>query len=260
MNCSAKQQRIEASDAKFDESETGRMEPGTNPNFVNTILSSLPESEVTSLSPYLEFQELPLHTVLVDPEEPLRYAYFLHAGIASFVVPTSEGRSVEVGLVGKTGIIGTPLTFGVKKSNLRIVMQVAGSGHRIKADDLQRFLPTMPHLLSRMGRFILLQGMQAAQTAACNRLHNLEQRLARWLLMTQDRVGSEFFMTQEYLAEMLGTGRPSVSLTASQMQKAGAIRYSRGLVRIVDRGALEQLSCECYSTVRRFHRELGLAH
>jgi CRP-like cAMP-binding protein len=236
------------------------MEQGTNEKFTNAILSSLPESEVKSLSPYLEFQELPVRTVLVDPEEPLRYAYFLHTGAASFVVPTSEGRSVEVGLVGKSGLVGMPLAFGVNKSNLRISMQFAGTGHRIKADDLQRVLPATPHLHKMMCRFVLLQAMQASQTAACNRLHNLEQRLARWLLMTQDRVGPEFVMTQEYLAEMLGTGRPSVSLTASQMQKEGAIRYSRGLMKIVSRGVLEKMSCECYATVRRFYRDLGLLH
>lgn len=234
------------------------MEPGTDGKFTNTILSSLPESEVNSVSPYLEFQELPLHTVLVDPAEPLRYAYFLHTGAASFVVPTSEGRSVEVGLVGKSGLVGMSLAFGVKKSNLRIAMQFAGTGHRIKAEDLQRVLPSMPHLQSIMCRFTLLQGMQAAQTAACNRLHNLEQRLARWLLMTQDRVGPDFLITQEYLAELLGTGRPSVSLAASQMQKAGAIRYSRGLMKVVNRGILEEISCECYVIVRRFYRDLGL--
>ncbi len=236
------------------------MEHGINGKFLNDILSSLPESEVNSLSPYLEFQELPLHTVLVDPDEPLRYAYFLQAGAASFVVPTSEGRSVEVGLVGKGGLVGMPLAFGVKKSNLRIAMQFPGNGHRIKADDLQRILPVTPHLHSFMYRFTLLQGMQAAQTAACNRLHNLDQRLARWLLVTEDRVGSEFVITQEYLAELLGTGRPSVSLAASQMQKDGAIRYSRGTMKIVNRGLLENKSCECYATLRRFHRDLGLTH
>ncbi|HVO62140.1 MAG TPA: helix-turn-helix domain-containing protein [Terriglobales bacterium] len=163
-------------------------------------------------------------------------------------------------MVGKTGLVGMPLAFGVKKSNLRIAMQFAGTGHRIKADDLQRILPTTPHLQNLMCRFTLLQGMQASQTAACNRLHNLEQRLARWLLMTQDRVGSEFVITQEYLAELLGTGRPSVSLAASQTQKAGAIRYSRGLMKIVNRGSLEKMSCECYATIRRYYRDLGLMH
>jgi len=105
----------------------------------------------------------------------------------------------------------------------------------------------------------LLQGMQAAQTAACNRLHNLEQRLARWLLMTQDRVGPEFAMTQEYLAQMLGTGRPSLSLTASQMQRVGAIQYTRGLMRVLDRAELEKLSCECYSVVRTMMADLELS-
>jgi CRP-like cAMP-binding protein len=198
--------------------------------------------------------------VLVDPDEPLRYAYFLHTGAASFVVPTSEGRSVEVGLVGKSGLVGMPLAFGVKKSNLRIAMQFAGTGHRIKAEDLQRVLPTTPNLQNLICRFVLLQSMQAAQTAACNRLHNLEQRLARWLLITQDRVGSVFVITQEYLADLLGTGRPSVSLAASQMQKSGAIRYSRGQMKIANRGLLETMSCECYATVRRYYRDLGLLH
>lgn len=234
------------------------MEQATNGKFTNNILSCLPESEVNSLSPYLEFQELPLHTVLVDPEEPVRYVYFLHTGAASFVVPTSEGRSVEVGLVGKSGLVGMPLAFGVKKSNLRIAMQFAGTAHRIKAEDLQRVLPATPQLQNFMCLLTLLQGMQAAQTAACNRLHNLEQRLARWLMMTEDRVGSEFIITQEYLADLLGTGRPSVSLAASQMQKAGAIRYSRGLMKISNRGLLEKMACECYAAVRRFYQDLGL--
>jgi CRP-like cAMP-binding protein len=190
--------------------------------------------------------------VLADPDEPLRFAYFLVSGAASLVVPAGEGRSVEVGLVGKSGFVGTPLTYGVRKTNLRIVMQANGSGYRIRADDLQRILPSTPHLFSAMGRFIMMQGVQAAQTAACSRLHNLGQRLARWLLMTHDRVGPQFTMTQEFLAEMLGTGRPSISLTASQMQKAGAIRYSRGVMHIVDRAVLERLSCECYAAVRHF--------
>ena len=142
---------------------------------------------------------------------------------------------------------------------VRIIMQVPGDGYRIKSDDLQRLLPTAPHLFRSVGRHALLQGMQAAQTAACNRLHNLEQRLARWLLMTQDRVGPEFAMTQEYLAQMLGTGRPSLSLTASQMQRVGAIQYTRGLMRVLDRAELEKLSCECYSVLRTMMANLELS-
>lgn len=242
----------------LEEKELDRMAHTVRDKSSNAILASLPESEAVVLNPYLEFLELPRHTVLADPEEPLRFAYFLSSGVASLVVPTGEGRSVEVGLVGRSGFIGTPLTYGVRKTNLRIIMQLDGSGHRIKSDDLQRVLLSSPQLFARMGRFILLQGIQAAQTAACSRLHNLQQRLARWLLMTHDRVGPQFTMTQEFLAEMLGTGRPSISLTASQMQKVGAIRYSRGVMHIVDRNVLERLSCECYAAVRQFHPELGL--
>src|SRR5215813_4610307 len=124
---------------------------------------------------------------------------------------------------------------------------------------LQRLLPSTPELFKKLGRHLLLQSMQTAQTAACNRLHSLQQRLARWLLMVNDRVGPEFAMTQEYLAEMLGTGRPSVSLTASQMQRVGAIQYARGLMRIVDRKVLERLSCECHSAVKAMMRELELS-
>jgi CRP-like cAMP-binding protein len=236
------------------------MESGNNDVFPNLILSSLPPAEIRTLRPLLEFQELPANTILGDTGKPLSYAYFLNSGLASFVVPTKEGRSVEVGVAGKSGCVGAALAFGVRRSNLRIIMQVAGTGYRVRGEDLQRMLASTPALFLRLGRLILLQSMQAAQTAACNRLHNLQQRLARWLLMTHDRVGSEFKMTQEYLAEMLGTGRPSVSLTASAMQRAGAIRYTRGLMKVIDRRRLETLSCECYGAVRRFHEELELAN
>jgi len=225
----------------------------------NEILARLPVAELDQIVVHLEHQHIPRHTVLCDPEKPIRYGYFLNSGMVSCLIPTSAGRNVEVALVGKGGFIGNSLAFGVNRSLLRMVMQVPGDGYRIKSDDLQRLLPTAPHLFRSVGRHALLQGMQAAQTAACNRLHNLEQRLARWLLMTQDRVGPEFAMTQEYLAQMLGTGRPSLSLTASQMQRVGAIQYTRGLMRVLDRAELEKLSCECYSVVRTMmaHLELG---
>ena len=226
--------------------------------FSNEILARLPSSELDQILPYLEQYEISRHAVLSDPEKPIPYGYFLDSGMVSCLIPTSAGRTVEVALVGKGGFIGNWLAFGINRSLLRIVVQVPGTGHRIKAEDLQRVLPTTPHLFRGLGRHSLLQGMQAAQTAACNRLHNLEQRLARWLLMTHDRVGSEFAMTQEYLAQMLGTGRPRVSLTASQMQRAGAIQYRRGLMRVVDRKELEKLSCECYSAVRSMMIELDL--
>jgi len=162
----------------------------------NEILARLPVVELDQIVVHLEHQHIPRHTVLCDPEKPIRYGYFLNSGMVSCLIATSAGRNVEVALVGKGGFIGNSLAFGVNRSLLRMVMQVPGDGYRIKSDDLQRLLPTAPHLFRSVGRHALLQGMQAAQTAACNRLHNLEQRLARWLLMTQDRVGPEFAMTQ----------------------------------------------------------------
>jgi CRP-like cAMP-binding protein len=224
--------------------------PSSAAVFSNQLLAKLPPSELEKIIPFLEHQELARHTVLCDPEEPIRFGYFLNSGMASCLIVTSAGRSVEVALVGKGGFIGTPLAFGIDRSLLRIVMQVPGEGYRVSADNLQRILTLSPNLYRKLARHCLMQGMQAAQTAACNRLHNLEQRLARWLLMTHDRVGSEFAMTQEYLAEMLGTGRPSLSLTAGQMQRGGAIQYRRGLITVVNRKELEKLSCECYLALR----------
>jgi CRP-like cAMP-binding protein len=222
----------------------------------NSILTSIPDTEFELIRPHLEWQVLPLHTVLAEPGSPLQFAYFLNDGLASSVVPTGDGRSVEVAGVGKDGFVGVCLVFGLTTSLLRTVMRVAGTGYRIAGENLNRILPSTPRLFFKVGQHGLLQNMQAAQTAACNRLHDLEQRLARWLLVTYDGVGPEFAITQEYLADMLGTGRPSVSLVAGQMQKAGVIQYTRGSVRIVDRTALERLSCECYGNVQRLRDEI----
>jgi len=225
----------------------------------NEILANLPKSELEQIQPHLEYREFSRHEPLCDPDEQIQYGYFLNSGMASCLIRTSSGGSVEVALVGRGGFVGNSLLFGMQRSLLRIVVQVPGNGYRIKSEEFQRLLPSTPELFTKLGRHLLLQSMQTAQTAACNRLHSLQQRLARWLLMADDRVGPEFAMTQEYLAEMLGTGRPSVSLTASQMQRVGAIQYARGMMRVVDRRVLERLSCECHAAVQVMTRELDLS-
>jgi CRP-like cAMP-binding protein len=232
---------------------------GEHSSPTNVILANLPTSELAQIRPHLEYQEFSRHEPLSDPEEQIQYGYFLNSGMASCLIRTSAGGSVEVALVGRGGFVGSPLLFGVERSPLRIIVQVPGDGYRIKSEIFQGLLPSTPELFRKVGRHLLLQSMQTAQTAACNRLHSLQQRLARWLLMANDRVGPEFAMTQEYLAEMLGTGRPSVSLTASQMQKAGAIQYARGLMRVVDPKVLERLSCECHAAVQAMVRGLDLS-
>jgi CRP-like cAMP-binding protein len=232
---------------------------GEPSRLTNEILANLPDAEFELIRPHLEYHQFARHTALCDPEEPIQYGYFLNSGMASCLIPMNGGGSVEVTLIGKGGFVGNPLLFGVQRCPLLIVVQVPGDGYRMRSEDFERLLPRTPQLFRKIGRHLLLQSMQTAQTAACNRLHSLQQRLARWLLMASDRVGPEFAMTQEYLAQMLGTGRPSVSLTASQMQRAGAIQYARGLVKVVDRRVLERLSCECHSAVQAMMRELELS-
>jgi len=224
----------------------------------NEILNSIPEAEYTRLRSELEFVQLPHHHILHEAGERLEFAYFLNEGLASLVVLTSDGRSVEVAIVGHDGVVGTPLAVGLHRGPYRTIMQISGTAFRIKADLLEAFLDGTPELRLLLNRFVLIQGLQIAQIAACNRLHEIEQRLARWLLMCQDRVNSEYLpVTHDFLAQMLGTGRPSVSLAAGILQKAGTIENARGNVKILNRPELEAAACECYRAIQHFNRSLA---
>ena len=224
----------------------------------NQILNLIPQSEFDLIRPDLEFIQTPQQHILHEAGEKIEFAYFLNEGMASLVVLTSDGRSVEVAIVGHEGIVGTPLAVGLRRGPYRSIMQIPGNGLRIKSDVLEQKLHEMPELRLMLNRFVLVQGLQIAQIAACNRLHEIEQRLARWLLMCQDRVGSEFLpVTHEFLAQMLGTGRPSVSLAAGILQKAGTIENLRGTVKILNRKELEAAACECYKTIQHFNRTLA---
>lgn len=225
----------------------------------NVILLSIPDVEYNSLRPRLEFVELNRHENLEQPGGKIDFGYFLNEGMASVVVATSDGRSVEVGIIGKEGFVGALLVVGLNRSPYRVVVQVPGDGLRVKAEDLERTLAACPYLQLMLNRFVHMQGVQMAQIAACNRLHELEQRLARWLLMSQDRVDSQWLpVTHDFLATMLGTGRPSVSLAASILQRDGLIEYVRGAVRVLDRKGLENAACECYRVIQQFNGGLGL--
>jgi CRP-like cAMP-binding protein len=227
------------------------------PSLQNQILLSLPQNEFSLLRPHLEPIRLNHHLVLQEAGEIIRDAYFLNGGLASLVVLTSDGRSVEVAIVGKEGMVGTPLAVGLNRSPCRSIMQIPGDGFKLPAGVLEQVLPRAPELMRILTRFVLVQGLQAAQIAACNRLHDIEQRLARWLLMCQDCVDSEQVpVTHEVLAQMLGTGRPSVSLAAGILQRAGWIENFRGAFRILDRKKLEASSCECYRAIQQFNSGL----
>jgi CRP-like cAMP-binding protein len=216
----------------------------------NDILSSLPADEIQLIQPHLEEIELSYHSILHEAGEPLPFTYFLSEGLASLVVVTSDGKSVEVAIAGREGMVGTPVIVGIGHGPYRVVMQIAGRALRIKAETLVEILENSPVLASRLHRYVLIQGLQIA---ACNRLHEVEQRLARWLLMCHDRVDSELLpVTHEFLAQMLGTGRPSISLAAGLLQRAGVIANFRGRVKIVNRKSLERTACECYRAMRAF--------
>jgi CRP-like cAMP-binding protein len=225
----------------------------------NKILLSIPEGEFQHVRPHLEFLPLPDHMSLHEPNRKVEFVYFPNDGMISLVIETEDGRTVEVGVVGNEGFAGAPLAVGLRSSTVREVMQIAGEGFRISATALDDILRLTPNLQRTLSRSAILLGMQIAQTAACNRLHSIEQRLARWLLVTQDRVDAGFLpITHDFLATMLGTDRPSVSLAAASLQKRRILQYTRGSVKILNRKKLEKSACECYGAIQQFNGELGL--
>jgi CRP-like cAMP-binding protein len=218
----------------------------------NLILRGLPRKESAQLFPLLEFLRLKLHQVLHEPGEVIRSGYFLNNGLGSVLTTQPNGKTVEVGLIGKEGFVGLPVVFGFKTSGLRVVTQGEGTANRIDVDSLLRILPMCPVLEKRLLRFSMMLGMQSTQLAACNRLHDVVERLARWLLMSQDRIGGTTLpLTQEFLSQMLGVRRASVTVAAGSLQKEGWIRYSRGSVSILDRTQLESATCDCYQVIER---------
>jgi CRP-like cAMP-binding protein len=213
----------------------------------NKILLALPEQERAAIFSKLEFVALPTSKVLNEVGEPIKFAYFLNEGLASILSITTDGKSVEVGLSGREGFVGIPLTAGFNSSPTRVIMQVAGSGFRLGAKELVAALSQCPKLATSLQRFVQEVALQASQVAACNRLHEVDERLARWLLMSQERLGGDLIpLTQEFLAHMLGTRRASVTVAAGMLQKAGLITYTRGAVRIKSQTRLEDAACECY--------------
>lgn len=218
----------------------------------NMILLSLPADECSSLFSKLEFVSLPTHTVLNEVGERIKFAYFMNDGLASVLSIMDDGKSVEVGLCGSEGFVGLPLAAGFASSPTRIIVQVTGSAFRVSAADLNAALRVCPTLVTGINRFAQVLALQSAQVAACNRLHDIDERLARWLLMSQDRLGGDVVgLTQEFLAHMLGTRRASVTVAAGILQKAGIISYTRGSVKIVNREQLEDATCECYEAIKR---------
>jgi CRP-like cAMP-binding protein len=226
---------------------------GIDPRFLrNEILLSLPPRECAVLLSQVEFVEMRSYDLLNDVGEPIEFCYFMNSGMTSILTMMGDGKQVEVGLTGKEGFVGLPLIVGLKTSATRAIVQITGSAFRLGAPQMLQALDKCPQLVRRLNRYAQELAMQATQVAACNRLHEVEERLARWLLMSQDRVGGEVVpLTQEFLSHMLGTRRASVTVAAGILQKAGLIKYARGSVAITNRSKLEDAACECYEIINR---------
>jgi CRP-like cAMP-binding protein len=225
----------------------------------NSILLSIPDHEFNHLRPHLEFVVLPQRKSLYQAHRKQVDVYFLNTGMVSLVFTTRSGESVEVGVVGNEGFTPIAVAAGFRRSPHCAVMQIGGEGFRVNADALEAVLASSPGLHALLHRYAAVHGLQVAQTAGCNRLHDLEQRLSRWLLLTQDRVGSGLLrITHDFLATMLGTDRPSVSLAAGVLQRKRIIEYGHGSVRILNRKKLETSACECYSLIQEFNGELAM--
>jgi CRP-like cAMP-binding protein len=227
-------------------------EDGDRRKVGNLILRSLPEKESALLFPSLEFMRLRLHQVLHEAGETIKSGYFLNNGLGSVLTTAPDGKTVEVGLIGNEGFVGVPVVFGFKTSALRVVTQADGTAYRVDVDTLLKILPRCPELQKHLQCFSMIIAIQSTQLAACNRLHEVVERLARWLLMSHDRIGGTILpLTQEFLGQMLGTRRASVTVAASALQKAGIIRYSRGSVSILNRPKLERRACNCYQVIEQ---------
>jgi CRP-like cAMP-binding protein len=223
-----------------------------NHSVKNRLLAELPPEDLGELIGTLDPVELPKKEILFEVGAPLDHIYFIEEGIASVLTMMEDGASSEVGMVGPEGVVGVSALLGGRMSAQHVVMQLPGTAHLIPAARCKTVFDRNPGVRAVLLRFIEDLLNLSAQTAACNRLHSVEQRTARWLLMAADRVGGNVLpLTQEFLAAMLGVRRSGVSEAAGELQRSGLIRYRRGEITIIDRAGLEKTACECYGLDRR---------
>lgn len=217
----------------------------------NRILKGLPLSEIENVCPFARPVSLAKGQVLYEPHALIADAYFLNSGLDSIVAIMSNGECTEVGVTGRDGFLGASLLLSVKSMPYRALVQIAGEAFAIKAEVLGAIVEQNSTFRQLATRFVQAHTVQIMQTAACNRLHDAEQRLARWLLLAHDRVGSnDIPLSQEFLAIMLGIRRESVTAIVRVLEEHGCIDRRRGLLMIADRRSLEKFACECYRVVR----------
>jgi CRP-like cAMP-binding protein len=225
--------------------------PADSASIRNRILAALPGEEFQLIRPRLEAVSLTHGEILYHASDPIRHVYFPNDAVISIVVILENGATVEVGPVGNEGMAGFDVVLGANTSFHQVMVQVAGSAVRMSAEVLKKECSQCAPLQAILLRYTMALHIFSSQSIACFRLHTIEERLCRWLLAMDDRAGGgEFELTQEIIAEMLGTQRSGVTLAARALQKAGLIDYTRGRIAILDREGLEEASCECYQVVK----------
>lgn len=217
----------------------------------NKILHLLPPKQLAAVLERCEVVQVTSEEVIFQRDEPIGFAYFPDDCVISLVTQMEDGDAVEAMTVGSDGFVGMAIFHGVASSRLKAIGQISGEAKRLAAHDfleLAKEYPDLNRLLHRYSQFVF---ETVSQSAACNRLHVIEQRCARWLLMSEDRVGrNRFDLTQEFLAEMLGVRRPGVTVAMGVLERAGLISHGRGNITVVDRPGLEKVACECYDSIR----------
>ena len=233
------------------------MNPRTTPRrYKNLVLASLPKAEIERLQRHLLPVTLKVRQQLLTEGT---YFYFVEEGLASVVLSMEDGTTVEVGVVGRDGVVGLPMLLGGNQMPGQTFIQIEGSGFRIDAQFVKEQFERPGQLRNHLQKYVLANLVHSAQNAACNRLHMIGERLARWLLTCHDRVESDRMpLTHEFLGQMLGAPRTTVTLAAGMLHKAGLINYSRGHVTLKSRAGLENVACECYAVVRKEFNRLGL--
>ena len=225
----------------------------------NRLLAALPREDYERLEAKLEPVSLDLKQPLYEPGVPIEHVYFPSACVISLLMDVGDGGMIEVGTTGNEGVVGLPVFLGADEMPGRALCQIPGDAFRMEAGAFREEADRPGRLRELLLRYTQALFNLVAQTAACNRGHSVEERCARWLLITQDRVESDRFpMTQEFMGQMLGVRRATVNVAAGMLQKAGFIAYTRGRIRVLDRPGLESAACECYGRIRaEFDRLLG---
>jgi CRP-like cAMP-binding protein len=223
----------------------------------NIILAQLPNDEYASMAKFLTPVDLPLGMQLSEPNLPIEYVYFLNSGLISTDALTEQGESVEVGVIGREGFSGLPALLDQPQMSHSVIMQGVGEGLRIRSTIVRDEFLKGGMMQRMVHAFAYLQLVQVSQSVLCNRMHEVDARLARWLLTSADRMESESLnLTQEFLSQMLGVQRSTVTVAAGELQRAGMIGYSRGKINILDRPKLTKVACECYEIVSSSYRRM----